>query len=87
MKTGPFGAFRVVFSALRAWGKVPEGPKIAQKGRFVLVFSRFFASFRSFLSTPNFQKSTPQKNLALTFESEKAPNFADFSLTDYCSVV
>ena len=47
---------------------------------FFGFFPRFFASSGSFLSTPNFQKSTPFENLALTFSSEKAPKFGKIAL-------
>ena len=81
MKNGRFEPFWTVSTPRRTGKKGLKGPKIAQTGRFAQLFSRFFASFRSFLSTPNFQKSTPQKNLALTFESEEVSNFAQISVT------
>jgi len=47
--------------------KVIFDPIFAHLRRFVLLFGRFFASKSVFVSTPNFQKSTPFENLALTF--------------------
>jgi len=67
MKNGPFGSFRVVFSALRAWGKVPEGPKIAQKGRFVLVFSRFFCLVSLIFEHAKFSKVNAAEKFGVDF--------------------
>jgi len=39
------------------------------------IFLQIFASTRSSVSTPNFQKSTPFENLALTFFSLLPPRF------------
>ena len=84
MKNGRFGPFWAVLVGREGWKIGAEGSKMAQKGGFVQPFLRFFALLRSFLSTPNFQKSTPQKNLALTLESEKAKKFGNFNLTSCC---
>ncbi|MBQ8097572.1 MAG: hypothetical protein IJV45_10950 [Prevotella sp.] len=40
------------------------------------IFRHFFASTPPSVSTPNFQKSTPFENLALTFFSRPLPFFA-----------
>ncbi|MBQ8096235.1 MAG: hypothetical protein IJ243_04020 [Prevotella sp.] len=87
MKNGRFEPFWTVFTRRQNRKKGLEGSKIAQTKRFAQLFPRFFASFHSFLSTPNFQKSTPFEKLALTFESEKAPIFVKFSVRCYLSSI
>ena len=61
VKNGRFGPSRSGDDSRKRGRK---GPKWHTKGGFVQLFSRFFAFFLAFLSTPNFQKSTPFENLA-----------------------
>ena len=80
-------AFWAVGVGWRRWKKCAEGAKIAQKDGFVRLFSRFFASFCSVLTTPIFQKSTPNFQKALTFESEKPGNFSKFCVIVCCITI
>ena len=50
---------------------------------FLAIFSRFFASFFVSVSTPNFQKSTPFENLALTFSGARC-SFLDKTEPSFC---
>ena len=64
-----------------------EKAKICTDGAFCAIISTFFALFLAFLSMPFFKKSTPYKNLALTFESQKSVFFSYSALTFFCSAV
>ena len=83
-------AFWTVDRESWAGGEGLGGSIFAQRGvlcaAFLAFFDSFFAffcSFRSVLSTPNFQKSTPFENLALTFFSRPPPFFAKIGANTY----
>ncbi len=61
---------------------VTDKPKPAQSKWFCAGFFAIFCSVSRFLSTPNFQKSTPNFSAALTFESLVAGNFAKIRVSD-----
>ncbi|MBQ8096381.1 MAG: hypothetical protein IJ243_04765 [Prevotella sp.] len=48
-------------------------------GRFEQLFWRFFAIEDAFVRPPNFQKSTPNFQKALTFENRSSPFFEEIA--------
>ncbi|MBQ8096435.1 MAG: hypothetical protein IJ243_05050, partial [Prevotella sp.] len=84
-KMGVSGRFDRATTEGKRSGKAKNCTKGVVLRNFFGLFLRFFAFYCAVLSTRIFQKSTPQKNLALTFESEKAPNFSKIRLIVCCS--
>ncbi|MBQ8097346.1 MAG: hypothetical protein IJ243_09745 [Prevotella sp.] len=71
-KKGRFGALG---KPRRTKNGGKEGDFLHTRHSFVQVFCSFFASFRVSVSTPKFQKSTPNFSAALTFENRRTPFF------------
>ena len=55
--------------------------------KFLAFFCHFFSSTPASVSTPNFQKSTPFENLALTFFSLPSPFSLKTNLIIYISTI
>ncbi len=62
-------------TCLRELKKVNSCTSIPILCKILAIFLRIFASTTTSVSTPNFQKSTPFENLALTFFSVPMANF------------
>ena len=74
-KNGVFEPFCPPRSPSAATKRVPKGPIFAQSPRLCAFYFENFAVFFTSERTLFRKKSTPQKNLALTFLSHRPPNF------------
>ena len=70
------GRFRASGRRCPIKNRAANGEILHTSHAFVHVFRSNFAPFRVSVSTPNFQKSTPNFSAALTFESHRTANFS-----------
>ena len=72
------GCFGPSFYSRPMKNQCEEGQNLHTSPAFVHVFCSNFATFRVFVSTPNFQKSTPNFSAALTFFFSAKADFCEF---------